>query len=91
MRKDYLKPMSCSMKPGMVGAALTDMISGEVLQKGLVKLGLSLASPDACLLPKGLHVEAHLLDLLSDAGAPPLVRFFSDAGGNWRTIARDRE
>jgi hypothetical protein len=51
-------------------------ISGEVLQKGLVKLGLSLASPDACLLPKDLHVEAHLLDLLSDAGAPPI------AGGN---------
>jgi hypothetical protein len=51
-----------------------------VLQKGLVKLGLSLASPDACLLPKDLHVEAHPLDHRTVAGAAPVVGFFSDSG-----------
>jgi hypothetical protein len=62
-----------------------------VLQKGLVKLGLSLASPDACLLPKDLHVEAHLLDLLSDAGASPIVGFWLDAGDGFQMKSMNRE
>jgi hypothetical protein len=46
---------------------------------------------DAGLLPDVQRVEAHLLDLLSDAGMALVVGFFSDTGDNWQMIATCRE
>jgi hypothetical protein len=68
------------MKLGMVGVALTDMISGEHLRKGMLKLDQFVAPLGACFRTEDLRVEAHLQDHLPESGAAPIAGFFSDAG-----------
>jgi hypothetical protein len=65
--------------------------SGEVLRKGLSKLGHSLAPLDACFLTDDLHVEAHLLGHLTDAGKSPVAGFLLDAGDGFQLKLRNRE
>jgi hypothetical protein len=46
---------------------------------------------DVYFLTDALHVEAHLLNLLTDVGATPVVDFFLDAGNRQVKMARDLE
>jgi hypothetical protein len=65
--------------------------SGEVLRKKLLKLGRFLAPLDACFRTPALRDEAHLLDLLTVAGAALFVDFFSNSGGQYMRMVRARE
>jgi hypothetical protein len=55
--------------------------SGEVLRKETLKLGQFIAPLDVCFCTNALRVEAHLLDLLTDAGAASIIGFFLDSRG----------
>jgi hypothetical protein len=91
VRKLTLMMIGCSMRRIGDGGELDFENTEDDRRKGTVKLAQLRSPLDARLLPDAVHVEAHLLDLCTDAGATPVVRFFSNAGGNWQTIARDRE
>jgi hypothetical protein len=79
-----------SMTPMVEGDGREIANSDEVLRKGMLKLDQFLAPLDACFRTGALHVEAHILDLLTNAGAAPVVGFFLDSGETLQKRACNR-
>jgi hypothetical protein len=80
-----------SLKAGVVGDELTDMISGEHQRRGTLEfVRLSMPFLDSCYQDDP-HTRALLTDYLSVPRVAYTDGFFHDAGQMLRGVVRDRE